>query len=271
MEIRKVKINPEVASKMIENNHVNRTLSKSHVEYLSRLMKDDLWKTENGDLIRFSKTKRLLDGQHRLNAIIHSGVTLELWCAYNLDEDVFEYIDAGKNRSGGDVLKIAGIPNSNNIARVVKQYQFLKNGITGAKGSRKQRISNHEVLELYNTNPEIYIDSVRKSALWYKNISMIIPLSLIATYYLYFKDFNNVKVDDFFDKLCKGIGISTINDPVKRLRDKLYFAKVDKTKKITPKYMYVYFVKTWNLYLKNKEARLLRYVEGDNIPIPLKF
>jgi hypothetical protein len=69
-------INPKRAVEYLAMNKCNRPLSQNHVNFLSREMTKGDWKMA-GDPIRFSDKGYLLDGQHRLLALMHSNMTLD--------------------------------------------------------------------------------------------------------------------------------------------------------------------------------------------------
>lgn len=74
LDSRLVTITPQVASEMICANEGNRKLKESTVKNYASQMARGSWK-ETGDVIRVSETGNLLDGQHRLHAIVRSGVS----------------------------------------------------------------------------------------------------------------------------------------------------------------------------------------------------
>ena len=64
-----------------------------------------------GDPIRFSKTGKMIDGQHRLQAILNSGISVQCVVMRDLADDIFDVLDSGKPRGKVDVLFIElGIP-----------------------------------------------------------------------------------------------------------------------------------------------------------------
>lgn len=71
-------ITPEIAKKYLEKNTRNyRSLSKNTVDTYAEDMKIGKWE-ENGECIAFYENGDLFDGQHRLHAIVKSGVTLRM-------------------------------------------------------------------------------------------------------------------------------------------------------------------------------------------------
>ena len=69
-------ITPEVASQWLMKNIANRKPSKAKVRKLAIDLKEQNW-VANADAVRFNKNDVLIDGQHRLMAVIESGVTIK--------------------------------------------------------------------------------------------------------------------------------------------------------------------------------------------------
>lgn len=114
---RKVKIldvTPEIAERWLNatNNH-NRPLRNRVVAKFAQAMKMGEWKL-TAEPIAFShpfidsegkqRGETLLNGQHRLWAIMDSGVTCPMTVWWGCEPDEFEVIDQGAMRTFGDVL-----------------------------------------------------------------------------------------------------------------------------------------------------------------------
>ena len=79
----------------------------------------------DGQPIRFDSDGFLLDGQHRLNAIVKSGTSQKFLIIKGLQNETFKVMDTGKNRNGSDALSILGIKYSADIAsacRIILNY-----------------------------------------------------------------------------------------------------------------------------------------------------
>jgi hypothetical protein len=90
-------ITPELAKHLLgTTNHDNRPLKPAHIKMLSTALKNDEWML-NGETIVFSKSGRLLDGQHRLTACINTGKAFQTVIIKGIeDEAAFGTIDTGK-------------------------------------------------------------------------------------------------------------------------------------------------------------------------------
>ena len=106
IEIKVFKVTPAHAEKWLEMNTGNRRVRPSHVRHLAKQMEQGRWMLSPEPIV-FSP-RRLLDGQHRLSAVLMSGCTIEASVALVQNEDVFRVLDQGINRNNSD---LTGIPS----------------------------------------------------------------------------------------------------------------------------------------------------------------
>jgi predicted nucleic acid-binding Zn ribbon protein len=69
-----VYVTPEMAERWLGHNKVNRNLRNRRVDQFARDMRSGRWQL-TGEAIKFGKSGNLIDGQHRLWAVIESGCT----------------------------------------------------------------------------------------------------------------------------------------------------------------------------------------------------
>jgi hypothetical protein len=103
-----IDLTPEIASDWLAHaNTHNRVLIDNHVDYLASEMKAGRWRlTHQG--IAFSDNRVLLDGQHRLWAVVMSGVTVPVRIFVNEPADAMEVLDTGQRRTNDQILSLAG-------------------------------------------------------------------------------------------------------------------------------------------------------------------
>lgn len=98
-------VTPELAKTFLLSNEQNRRIRAGWVNYLAYCIRNNEWKvTHQG--IAFSDRGRLLDGQHRLLAIVKADISAQLMISYNWDESVFSAIDNGIKRTDEDRTNI---------------------------------------------------------------------------------------------------------------------------------------------------------------------
>lgn len=107
MKIEKTLITPKLASQLLAHNDENRTYRPTWAEAFAQDMRDGKW-TLTPQTIAIGKSKRVLDGQHRLNAVILSGKSVWMMVAYDVEneEDVFAHTDITHARSLKDITRL---------------------------------------------------------------------------------------------------------------------------------------------------------------------
>lgn len=101
-------ITPEIAKiylSLQDQEHKNRPLRKWAVQKYARMLRDGMWPvTHQG--IAFGEDGYLRDGQHRLTAVIVSGVSADFVVARGLSLEACRVIDTGIGRSWKDMVQM---------------------------------------------------------------------------------------------------------------------------------------------------------------------
>lgn len=93
-----IDVTPAMAQQWLNQNHAeNRAINISRVAQYARSMRDHEW-LPTGESIKFDVLDRLMDGQHRLLAVLKSGMTVPMFITRGLDPSVFHVIDHGYSR-----------------------------------------------------------------------------------------------------------------------------------------------------------------------------
>lgn len=100
-------VTPEMATAWLSKNTHNRRINKGHVQRLRSDLVEGRWKF-NPDPVSFDPEGTVLNGQHRLTAIVDSGVPALLAVCFNVPPDAMSVMDQGVPRKLKD---IAGISN----------------------------------------------------------------------------------------------------------------------------------------------------------------
>lgn len=100
-------VTPDMAAQLLGTMHGNRTLRKKVVERYAREMIAGKWLL-NGESIKVAAGGRLVDGQHRLNAVIMAKKAVTMCVVRGLDEAGVITLDTGVGRSFADWSTIGG-------------------------------------------------------------------------------------------------------------------------------------------------------------------
>lgn len=89
-------ISPEQAARWLERNDNNRNVNVAKVKKMAKDMREGHWDTTHQG-IAIASDGTLVDGQHRLLAIVESGVTVRMNVTFNAAKS--QHIDSGNIRS----------------------------------------------------------------------------------------------------------------------------------------------------------------------------
>ncbi|MGA9651929.1 hypothetical protein [Pedobacter sp.] len=252
MEIKKQVFTPELAEELLRSNTDNRRFRKTVVEKYADEMLMGRWKENTGEVIKISDNGTLLDGQHRLMAIVKAGIPIALHVAYGLQSDVFHVLDSGIPRNATDAFHIQSIPNASMIPATISYYEAL----ISQKIENKQSPSTSELLDRYYAKELFWSETARKSNNWYAEFGKIISPSTIGAIYALFHDKSPDDAEKFMDQLCSGMDVR--NKSVALLRKKLIDDKLA-IKKMPRRIKFALIIKAWNFFRKMESVKMLRF------------
>lgn len=135
-------ITPQMAEEYLKKNQDNyRNISKSVVDAYAEDMKNGKWET-NGETISFYENGILFDGQHRLNAVLKSGVAVQFIVVRGIPNET-KITDWGKTRTIGNWGKREGITISGQISGAARILLYGFNNQAHAKGVQAAFIKEH--------------------------------------------------------------------------------------------------------------------------------
>lgn len=154
-------VTPKTAKEWLTHNaENNRHINGKRVKMYAEDMKNNKWKlTHQG--VAFDADGQLIDGQHRLEAVIKSGVPvrmLVMWYRYRVQEGALLAMDLGAARTTKNIFTMSGIDDNTFLSGIglVRAFFALKLGDHDAKspdaimdyiGKHKDEIS--KIVEWY--------------------------------------------------------------------------------------------------------------------------
>lgn len=244
-------ITPQYAKELLTRNNNNRPINKIHVERLAKEMTEGRWKL-NGDTICINENK-IIDGQHRLSAVVLSGETIVSLVVDGLPSDVFDTKDIGKRRSAADTFSVLGKKNAKRLAAalvVIDKY------VTG-RIQKSVKYSNMDMENLLLKYPD-----VENSILTGVETKGLIPPSILdACHYLFSKKDPDI-ANEFVTKIIKGTGMQD-GCPWYLLRERLVGNSLSKSK-LPHCYIMALCIKAFNYKRLNADIKYLRWFEKGN-------
>lgn len=145
-------VTPQVATDWLRANKHNRPVRRGHVNFLASEILKGNWQV-NGQSIVISHDEQVLDGQHRLLAVIEAGQQIKSLVVYGIKPEAFKTMDTGAVRTSADALFLENpeIPQ-----------HIVKASATAVKWCKLMESGNlNKVLKVSNTEVLRYVESHR--------------------------------------------------------------------------------------------------------------
>lgn len=263
LEFKKELITPSRAKELLEANINNRRVKDPVVSRYAQDILAGRWKQDTGEVIKISKSGIILDGQHRLYAIVKANIPIFLHIAYGIDDSVSDVLDTGSIRNASDVFKLNGIVNDGSIPSIIQFYNKVKTEHFG-NVQKNITLTNAQILQKYYENEVMWQDVFRRSQCWYNAFAKILPISVIGGFYCRFREIDTEFAEQFMNELCNGINVT--NDTIRLLKNKLMQDKIS-NKKITSTVKTIFIIKTWNCFIQGTELKRLSFdYENESYP-----
>jgi hypothetical protein len=269
MKVTEEQVGPDKAAKWLEGNTDNRPLSQVRVNRYAADMKAGLWLLIHQP-VAFDSEGRILDGQHRLWAVVESGVTVPLMVARDADPDTFTLIDQQKPRSASDSLAIAGYEQAYNLPGMLKIVRLYDEFRDEAWTTARAQITNDDALILAQKAGQAAVDAVTL-ARSIRQVSRTGPLPAYgAAIYLIHRETGLTGQDQntmFWDPYATGVGLGH-GDPrlaLKRTIDRIYVARQGAGPALTRPFLGL-MLKAWNAHANGKSVQVLSFKESERVP-----
>lgn len=252
LEVEVVLVDPTLAATWLGLQRGNRKMRRRKKDRLAKIIEEGRWFVGIGTVV-FDAEGVLIDGQHRLAAIIQAGQAVELLVVRGVDPDAKYWIDTGTVRSGGDALDMAGFDGDTGPASTALSLllRYKRVGHINSMWTPENEDLRDGMLE----HPDI-VESVeatkgaRTRAIWGSH-----GVFAFMHYVLHRQD--STRADEFFRAVLGGLGIDSDLDPRHLLRTRL-MAEATAKSKVSPEYVVDLTFKAWNLWRGGQERQQLR-------------
>lgn len=271
MRSRVQKITPEKAADMLAANTTNRPLSKSTVRAFAEAMRRGEWLvTHQG--IAFDTRGVLVDGQHRLAAVIEAELPVEMTVFSEVEPDTFDVLDTGKRRNAADVLAIEGEKSTTMLASMVRTVWLYRNRPDTSWSGGSAAVTNHQIVQTLEANPKIreFLPVGERIA---AETGMIKSAAGAASY-LIEQENKRASLDDWYEGVIDGAGLAKA-DPRLTFRRTMFAmarrqAGVVQRRRDTREHVAIY-VKAFNAWAGADTLTSLRYAAREPVPAIAKI
>ena len=208
-------ITPIVASVWLAKQGPQRAVSKHHVHSLAEIIRRGEWSEHSADLIQISTEGVVLNGQHRLLAIIEADISVMAMVEVDVPKESIYDQDQGKRRSIADLLRIDGETHCTILASILRyMYAYERKAMldsTIAKGWTYR--SAKDILCL---NP-----AIRESARYAngdRTMRLLSPPAALGFFHFLTYARDAAMAEDFHRSLGSGVGLF-VGHPILTLRN----------------------------------------------------
>jgi hypothetical protein len=197
-------ITPANAAEMLKSNTANRPLSRPIVRAFAEAMERGDWMvTHQG--IAFDVNGVLVDGQHRLAAVIEAEVPIDMTVFTEVDEGTFDVLDTGKRRNAADVLAIEGEKSSATLAAMVRTVWLYENRPDLSWSGGGAAVTNHQVVQTLALHPKLrnFVTVGEQIAV----ATGMIKSAAGASSYLASRASRKAELEEWFDGIIGGAGL----------------------------------------------------------------
>ena len=259
-----VEVDPATAEGWLARNPNNRNLRKPVVESYARDMVSGNWML-NGETIKFDDVGRLIDGQHRLSAVVTANVSVSMAIIRGVDPTVMDTVDVGAKRTYADALKLQGEDNTTTLAAVARRAVMWQKGARTNTGA--VRPTAREMNSFIDQNPQI-----RSSAELAARLSnrTLLPASVVGLCHWLFSPLDPDDATWFLARTADGDGLPS-NSPIAALRNRIVKMRVGGGR-VNETEALALVIYAWNAHRSGGTRTKLQMPKGgltpENFPVP---
>lgn len=261
-------LTPKFAQWCLDNQHTNRRIKPGHTDNIRRDILADAF-ADNGDTLRFDEYGRMIDGQHRCDAVVKSSKAVRVIFVYGLSKQARITIDRNKVRTVADSIDLDGRYGTwgskiGAVAKVVLCYMHDR------RPKDVDAISMTEIFNLLQQYPSLI--ECTKTTVHVKGVKCLVtPAVLGALKFLvseFDREYDGDRLTDFIETTKSGSGSK--NDSAFALVEYLQRAK-GRGVALDRNMVFYNTVHAWNLYAQGEAPppkwRDVGYAEIYNVPV----
>lgn len=261
-----LEVDPEIARELLSNFATNRNSNQAVIAKYTRAMKDGKWYMI-GEPICITNQGSVLNGMHRLKAVVASGCTVTLPVIWNVPAAAMASIDTGMPRGYHHIQQMRGIKNATHVSAVTRRLWLWDQGIYLQSGNIT---ASYDELDAYlQQNPGIpaLVASVKGSRL-----PPYTPPSIAAVCRFIFGRISSEYEKAFWEGWSTGADLA-LDSPLLQLRQRFATDVNLRTHRNTGEMKIALACTAWNAFRKNKRVSKLQLPKGGitnaSYPLPI--
>lgn len=245
-------VTPDTARKWLGTQEKNRKPVAAHVAFLKSVMEREAWGVAQP--IIFDSKGHLIDGQHRMLAVIEHGAPVKFAVMRGVEPSLWSALDTGRGRKGSDVLSAEGRTQASLLAATLRLVWQDEIGVLGS-AAPEARPTNADILDRDLEHPEIGREVL--NAVGVNKYARVAPIA-----FLYWRTFraNRVVAEAFWSGVLTGEGLKRGTPPY--LLHSLLIDQRTGRRRLAAVELLAYAIKAWNAALIEDPPQVLRWARG---------
>ena len=250
-----VEMTPKAAREILDRNTRNRSMRADYVRKLGAAMERGEW-TVNGEPIQIASDETLLNGQHRLSAVVESGVTVPMLVVRGLPPKAQQTMDTGTRRNLSDVLALHGEIDTANLGAMLGLLHRYRTG-ERLDNTGRTAPTPTEALALLEKEPGIkdYIPLGRKT----RAVGMRVSIAAALAYL--FDEVDPGEGTRFFEALCN-FRAERQDSPIRALKNALDRVRNERGYRLSTYVLCAMTIKVFNAWRAGREMTVLFFRAG---------
>lgn len=251
-------VTPQDAARLLGTMTGNRPLRTRHVRRYAREMVAGKWLL-NGESIKITKGGRLIDGQHRLHAVMMAQKPVRMYVVRGVDDEAMITLDTGVGRSYHDVVVIRGEQQSTGVGPIARWWHKYE---TGSPATATNVPTHQEIDAIVHSH-----SSIVESAAFLHKLKVVrtrCTASVQGFVHAYASEkYDRELADLFMQDLNDGAGLNKTN-PVYALRRRL--VDDDAKGRLHATYVLALTIKAWNAWQAGEQLSALKWTTSGDKP-----
>ncbi|HET6915311.1 MAG TPA: hypothetical protein VFH56_04410 [Acidimicrobiales bacterium] len=246
-----VEVTPRLAEEWLAGNTVNRKVRPDAVNQYAADMIAGRW-TISESAICFSPDGELLNGQHRLRAVIQSGATICMLVMRNVPIESMSNMDAGRKRTTADALGFDGESSPHLLAAATKLALLYTDGRL-YRDRKVQSVSTGELRDFLAAHPDL-----RYSIFSVSTVARpvdLTPTAKVVAHWIFTHAVSEDVADEFFELLSTRVGLPE-GSPILALDSRIRELRRSKSR-INHRSELHLLIKAWNHWRAGRAVRSL--------------
>jgi len=253
-------VTPTLAIQWLEGNTHNRAVNDAHIKRLAHDIRRGRWQlTHQG--IAFDTDDLLVDGQHRLWAVIEAGMPITTRVFFNEPPENRRVLDSGHRRSNYDILNISG-----EVGEITSRHLATLRAMIAGYPSHIVRVTPGQEAEQYQRHRDAIDFAIKQmGTACVRGVATAQVRAVVARAW-YSAD--HAKLIHFCDVMRSGMGSSEGDRSTMMLRDFLVSTGGAGASESVRRLRYAKMQWALSSFLQGKLAKRLRSATSELFPLP---